>query len=454
MKSSTILAVMENYMKQNYLNGRQFAELIGVNPGTLTYFLNGQRIITVCNLDKLTEVMGYPEGYFYEQYIEDYLRDRTPNWRRIGPYLNRCVEIGKIDCFNTVVNLLMEHSIYCNLLFELAEKLFKQGNYALAETLYENIALSEEKQYSERLAVCQYRLFKIKLGKSQVDNYKIASQFEPFVDRLDEWEQLDALKDLANVYRSLRNWDQLELFAKEMEYKANLHYFSKKRENRNPTQLSRPLFVYITYSKLLLAEVCEGRKDFEGALRYTYEYADLSWVQEQDEDTLYWKTLYSRWSKANIYANKLMNGECCVLREYTDFLKQHPDEIVIGLFNIVFAANRYNLNIDHILREFRYKLKAEFEVYPFRLNNDIYKGQVLIDSYNTFLYELTCYYLNRSEHTQGLNILIHGLQNSIFLHKEINIVKFMALFEQVRGSASEEINEKFKNIITEVLEKV
>jgi transcriptional regulator with XRE-family HTH domain len=441
---------MENYMKQNYLNGRQFAELIEVNPGTVTYFFNGQRIITVYNLDKLTEVMGYPEGHFYGQYIEDYLRDRTPNWRRIGPYLNRCVEIGKIDCFNTVVNILMEHSIYSNLLFEMAEKLFKQGNYALAETLYENIALSEEKQHSERLAVCQYRLFKIKFGKSQVDNYKVASQFEPFVDRLDEWEQLDALKDLANVYRPLRKWDQVELFAKEMEYKANLQYFSKKRENRNPTQLSRPLFVYITYSKLLLAEVCEGRKDFEGALRYTYEYADLSWVQEEDEETIYWKTLYSKWSKANIYTNKLLNGDCCVLREYTEFLKQNPDEIVTGLFNIVFAANRYNLNVDPILTDFRGKLEAVFEVYPYRFTNDLYK----IDSYNTFLYELTCYYLNRSEHTQGLNILIHGLQNSIFLHNEINIVKFMALFEQVRGSASEEINEKFKNIITEVLERV
>lgn len=454
MKSSTILSVIENYMKQNQLNGREFAELIEVNPGTVTYFFNGQRIITVYNLDKISEVMGYPEGYFYEQYIEDYLRDRTPNWRRIGPYLNRCVEIGKIDCFCTVVNLLMEKSNYSKLLFDLAEKLFKQGNYDLAENLYTNIALSEEKQFSERLAVCQYRLFKIKLVKSQVDNYKVASQFEPFVDRLDEWEQLDALKDLANVYRSLRNWDQVELFAKEMEYKANLQYFSKKRENRNPTELSRPLFVYIAYSKLLLAEVCEGRKDFEGALWYTYQYADLSWVQEQDERTTYWKVLYIRWSKANIYANKLMNGDCSVLLEYTEFLRLHPDEIVTGLFNIVFAANRFNLNVDHILKEFRDKLEAEFVVCPYQFTNDLYRGQVLIDSYNTFLYELTCYYLNRSEHAQGLNILIHGLQNSIFLHKEINIVKFMALFEQVRSLATEKINEKFKNIITEVLEKI
>ncbi|MGG0823342.1 helix-turn-helix transcriptional regulator [Paenibacillus turicensis] len=425
MKSSTILAVMENYMKQNYLNGRQFAELIGVNPGTLTYFLNGQRIITVCNLDKLTEVMGYPEGYFYEQYIEDYLRDRTPNWRRIGPYLNRCVEIGKIDCFNTVVNILMEHSIYCNLLFEMAEKLFKQGNYTLAETLYENIALSEEKQYSERLAVCQYRLFKIKLGKNQVDNYKVASQFEPFVDRLDEWEQLDALKDLANVYRSLRNWDQLELFAKEMEYKANLHYFSKKRESRNPTQLSRPLFVYITYSKLLLAEVCEGRKDFEGALRYTYEYADLSWVQEQDEDTLYWKESFEKWAKVNTFANNLLNGDISVLDDYVKYLRQNRNELLLGIFNIVYAANRYNFNIDPILLEFQEPIQN----YSIQAPKDVYATQVLSDHYNTLLYELTCYYLNKRDYINGINTLSKGLENAVALHKEKNIIKFSFVFE-------------------------
>lgn len=425
MKSSIILNVIENYMRQNQLNGRQFAELIEVNPGTVTYFFNGQRIITVYKLDKITEVMGYPEGYFYEQYIEDYLRDRTPNWRRIGPYLNRCVEIGKINCFCTVVNLLMEKSIYSKLLFDLAEKLFKQDNYDLAENLYENIALSEEKQHSERLAVCQYRLFKIKLGKSQVDNYKVASQFEPFVDRLDEWEQLDALKDLANVYRSLRNWDQVELFAKEMEYKANLQYFSKKRENSNPPQLSKPLFVYIAYSKLLLAEVCEGREDFKGALWYTYQYANLSWVQEQDEETRYWKQSFEKWAKVNTYANKLLNGDISILEEYINYLKQNADELMSGIFNIVFAANRYNFNIDALLLEFQ----SQIQTYSIQATKDVYVSQVLSDHYNALLYELTCYYLNKRDYINGINTLSKGLENAVALHKEKNIIKFSFVFE-------------------------
>lgn len=450
MSSSTILAEIEMYMKRNNLKNRHLALKIGVDPATVTYLFNGGRILTVANLDRITELMGHPRGYFYEQYIEDYLQDRTPDWRRIGPFLNHCAEIGKVDCIRAVVGLLMENPVHTGLLFDMAEDLFKAGNYAVAEILYHNIALSEHRQYSERLALCQYRLFKIKIGTNQVDNYKIASQFEPYVDRLDEWEQLDALKDLANVYRSLRRFEQLELFAKEMERKARIIYFSKKRAKTNPTQLSRPLFVYIAYGKLLLAEVCEGLSDYEGALRYTYEYADLSWVQEQDEETRHWLDLFKKWSIANMYTNKLMNGDCSILDEYLKYLKQQPDEIMSGLFNIIFAANRYKLNVDHVLLDF----KLQIEAYSHQGTQDLYEGQVLANNYNSFLYELTCYYLNKMDYTNGLGTLIHGLENSILIRRESSIVKFMAWFEKVRSVANAEIETRYKNIIREVLEQV
>ncbi|GJM78480.1 hypothetical protein HMSSN139_09760 [Paenibacillus sp. HMSSN-139] len=44
--------------------------------------------------------------------------------------------------------------------------------YGAAEILYENVAMSETRQYSERLAVCQYRLFKIRIGSDQAHNLK------------------------------------------------------------------------------------------------------------------------------------------------------------------------------------------------------------------------------------------------------------------------------------------
>ncbi|MCC3380471.1 hypothetical protein JO375_13580 [Paenibacillus sp. UY79] len=107
-----------------------------------------------------------------------------------------------MDCLQCVVSMLLDNPIYTLSLFELAEELLQKGYRDAAAYLYENVAESERKQHSERLAVCQYRLFRLRIGKDQVQNLQTAARFEPFVDRLDEVDQLDALKNLANLYRA------------------------------------------------------------------------------------------------------------------------------------------------------------------------------------------------------------------------------------------------------------
>lgn len=57
----------------------------------------------------------------------------------------------------------------------------------------------ERYKHSERLAVCQYRIFTIQVGDDQSRNVRAVAVFEAFVERLDEIEQLNVLKDLANV---------------------------------------------------------------------------------------------------------------------------------------------------------------------------------------------------------------------------------------------------------------
>lgn len=93
--------------------------------------------------------------------------------------------------------------------------------------LYESVAESEKYQHSERLALCQYRLFTIALGEDRDANLRAAVQFEGFVNRLDEVDQLDALKDLANTYSALRHWDKVMAMAKEMGNKATIQYHAK-----------------------------------------------------------------------------------------------------------------------------------------------------------------------------------------------------------------------------------
>jgi transcriptional regulator with XRE-family HTH domain len=84
-------------MKREGLNINQFSRVTGMNPGTVSSMVNGNRPLSVKQLDRITEIMGHPKGQFYEQYIEEYLAEITPNWRRIKPFLYNCIRAGQVQ---------------------------------------------------------------------------------------------------------------------------------------------------------------------------------------------------------------------------------------------------------------------------------------------------------------------------------------------------------------------
>ncbi len=211
----TISVEFEDYLKQNHMTLAQFAENSGVHPRTLSNWITQHRPVSVQQLDRITLAMGLPEGYFYDLYIENYIIERSPNMSRIEPMLYRCAELDKLDAIRRIVGHIMDNLLYSLKLFNIAETLFAQGWHTAALLLYENVAEVEKYQHSERLALCQYRLFTIQIGDDQSRNLRAATLFEPFVERLDEIDQLDALKDLANVYKYLRKWDKIDEMAKK-----------------------------------------------------------------------------------------------------------------------------------------------------------------------------------------------------------------------------------------------
>lgn len=449
MNSHSILSELNLFMKRNELSVSQLAKKLDFNVGTVSYILSGTRKLTIDQLDSITEVLGYPRGHFYTNYIREYLDGNRSDWRRIRPLLLNCAELDQLDCIQDVVNLLLDHLIYAGPLFEMAEELFQAGNYKAAEILYENVADSERKQHSERLAMCQYRLFAIRMGSDQIQNLKFACQFEPFVDRLDEVQQLNAIKDLANLYRSLGHWDRVEEFARKMETKARVLYFSERRSESTARELQNklngPLFAYIAYPQLLYACVAEGRDDFDQALYFTYQYADLSWVKETDESTLHWKKLYLEWANANIYANKLLGGDISVLSDYVAYLERSPDEVFSGLVNILTVANRYNINIDSVLSKFESDIKI---FVPQTI--DMFTGQVLVDHLVLFLYELALYYLRNRDFLNGFKNTIQGLEYSVKINKTDIIIKYIGIFEEFRDEAPSEVHTIYKNLIKKV----
>ncbi|MGW9529931.1 helix-turn-helix domain-containing protein [Paenibacillus terrae] len=447
-----IRAELERYLKQAGLSMTGFGHIAGMNPGTVSGIITGNRTISVHQLDRITLGMNLPADHFYERYIEESVIDAPLNWKRISPFLYRCVQFQRVDCLQKVVSVLLDNLGYLPYLFALAEDCYKQDYREAAAYLYENVAEGEKQQHSERLAICQYRLFTLAIGKDQNRNMDAAAKFESFVHRLHEADQLDALKDLANVYRALSQWDKVYKYAKQMGQLGQVQYdlvHNSKRKGKEPQKkLSRPLFVYIAYAELLCANACDAKGDHEQALVHLQGYTDLSWVKETDPDTLHCLGQFQRWAKINTYVNKLMSGDESVLPDYVEYMAGEK-EIFAELLNVIEAANRYNIDVDHILRRFEPQITAYQEV----LSTDMYTQQFLPQQYARFWYKMAKYSLNKGRYSYGFECLLVAWENALTINNQLIISNCARLFERFSVKAVLETGRKLQKMWKEIDQK-
>jgi transcriptional regulator with XRE-family HTH domain len=180
----------------------QFADLTGLNVGTVSNIINGKRPISVQYLDQIIKAMQCDEGLFYDLYVRECFEQENPDWRRLGPLLRRCAELNKLSYVEKIIKNMLDNLNYIPLLFDMAEEFRQAGKKEAAILIYECISESERAQHSERLALCQYRLFMLKLTEDQVNNLIVVTSFEPYVERLEEEYQLDAINEVINIHMS------------------------------------------------------------------------------------------------------------------------------------------------------------------------------------------------------------------------------------------------------------
>ncbi|MDN4620254.1 transcriptional regulator [Paenibacillus sp. PsM32] len=440
---------LTQFIKDENITMSKFAKKVGMNVGIISSAISGSRVLSTEQIDNCTSIMQLEEGSLYEQYIEEYLNEASPDWRRIKPFLVRCAELHKLNCIEQVVSLLADQLMYASLMFDLAEELFYRDKKSASAILYESVSMSENKQHSERLAICQYRLFIAKQGDDQEENYQLAIRFEPFVERLDEVDQLDALKELANMYRSLQRWDKVEKTSQIMLHKAEIQYELKQQgksiTNKKP---KRPWFFYISYAYLLLGSSCdEWHRDYKKALKYTDLYSNLSWVQENDPNTLLWKNNFKSWAESNNYVYKLLSGDISVIDTYLKSIENEEDEIMVFLLNVVEASNRFNFNIKDIILKFKNEIS---NLEKKTKSIDIYTHQTNLERYSRFLYELALYYLRSGSYDNGFNKLLESLKQAYLINNKTCIIKCVGLFEKFRINATNDTKKTYQTMINEV----
>ncbi|MGN7762141.1 helix-turn-helix domain-containing protein [Paenibacillus sp. 22594] len=446
--TATIRDQLASYLSEQGMSINQFADRSGINSGTLSRIVKGHQPIAMSHLELITKGIGEVEDHFFSLYVDECFYHSAPTWRRLRPFMIRCAELGRMDCIERMVQILLDNLSNVPTLFDVAEGLFEHGQWKAAAILYENVSASEKYQYSERLAVCQYRLFRIALGDDQSENLRAATLFEPYVPRLDEADQLDALKDLAHVYSSLRRWHKVEELAKELLRIASIQYELQYKLDRKwgmRKQPTRPIYGYILYSYLLQSFVCEENEDYVAALGFVSKYADGSWIKESTNEAKQIVNQFKEWAIANTYLYRIMNGDEGVLDEYVDYISIRDNEVFIALFRIVQAANRYSWNIDYILDRFSSYLSYRRYTTVF----GDYNKQLTADQYAQFLTELASYYLC-NKNCLGIQAILHSMDFSFKINCESNVIKCVDLFEQYRDKASDEETKQYKNLISEV----
>ncbi|WP_373865036.1 helix-turn-helix domain-containing protein [Paenibacillus amylolyticus] len=448
--TNSIRKKLLQHMQSNHIIHSQFAEISGINSGTLSRILQGNKPISMSQLVAITAGMGLPEDFFFDDYIEECFSFLI-SIRRIRPFIIRCAELDRLDCVEQIVNRLLDDLSYVSVLFDIAEELFANSKRLAAGILYRSVREAEKYQHSERLALCHYRLFLIDLGEDLEENVRAATQFELYVNRLDEADQLEALKQLMHVFGMVHKWEKVDTLAKEMHRIATIQYDLQRRSERSEgvqKRTERPLYYYILYAYLARSTASEECGDYKRALEFVSLYAGgESWIQEKDEEAKRILGQFSEWAVANTFLYRLMSGEVDVLHEYANYIASQEDEIFIAVWHMVQAANLYGLNIDSILERFAAYIPYQSDKTEF----GEYNPTILKESYAQFLGDLAVYRFDASKDADtAIKLVLEGLNLSIIINSSKNIITCMTLFEQYRDCADIEAKEKFKKLSSEV----
>ncbi|MFD3259661.1 DNA-binding protein [Paenibacillus lentus] len=402
--TTTIRSELNNYLRNNGYTLQYFSEISTINVGTLSGIVNGNRPISMEQVDRLTAGMGLQEGALYDLFVDDFFVHHSPNWRRLRPFLFRCAELKKHDCIHKIISHLLDDLRQIPNLFITAEMMFENNWKEAAAILYSSVAECERYQHAERLAVSQYRLFQLSLGTDTTMNFRAAIQFEPFKNRLPENLKLDALLQLANIYYTLQDWVKMEALADELRILANSIYSQRNIKEDPLFNTERHLVVYYGQGYLIKSSALEHQGRYQEAKEYISGYADLSWFEGLDDVGLKEVEKFKLFATANLHNINLLMGNFDSLSEYVTFLMRYPNEALASSVIILMAANKYHVRIDNILIQL---------VGLFDKSKDSYYHEVIkTNRYINFYYQLALYQLNSGE-SEGVDNILRSLEMSL-----------------------------------------
>ncbi len=413
-----------------------FSKASGINRGVLSLTLNEQatKSFSMNQLNQMTEALGFPAGWWYELYTQEILADiDNVSWRRIKDLLAHCLQLGKMDLIEMVLEALREKPAYANYIFHFAEEIAdgQPADVGRLAIFYQYVLDHETNLQAERFAVSQYRLFRGSMGLDLQKCFRVAVQFVPYRHALPVYLKLDALAQLINLAFSLKYWDLLKQYGEELTDTAKLVYNVVQNEQYLDIQkCERPLILY--YGKGYLAQfgALEYSGYYEEAKQLIPYFEDLSWFKNLDNEGKAQLERTSIYAKCNRYNIELLQGNYSALKPYIDYLEFFPEEQPASLEIILKASNLHNWNIDEILEKYNTIIyPSDLVHYLETITN--YSMIAELNRYINIYHDLALYYFEHKKNSDKLEHVLSLLKNNIEKYNRIHAFDSSELFEKL-----------------------
>lgn len=373
--------------------------------------------------------MGLPEGHYYPLYIEESFQEGG-HWRRIKMLLIRCAEIGRLDD----IRLILEHAAddlkQIPLIFETAEELYQNEQKEAAALLYGYVVESERSNQSERLAISYYRLFQMHSSNPR-KNVEAAMQFIPHRHKLPDHILLDGLLHLYHFFRARNDMDTTFKYMNEL-LDLTHRVYEEKAWLQEDFITDRHFVYYYGQAYLLKSCYYEVKEEWDLFRLYIQKYLDLSWFPKLDENGKREVDILSFYAKANLLALEILLDHREFIPDYINLLKNHENEILSGLVNLVMASNKNDYYIDDIVKDFRDYLESD-SISIYKMEN--YKIEFVLLKYYDLNREYALYCFRKKDYKKGLDRLMQCFKSAVQLDNKEAIQESMKLLEQYRSEA-------------------
>lgn len=444
-----------------------------INKGTISRLLNQQNhqqklvVMSIKQLDSITKALDLDSTFFYRDYIEAIFLKTKSDWRQVSEVIFRCLQEDQTELVELVLKKLMEDTEHLekkstelmrkriNQVFMVAEGWLKERKLSAKQLLplYKFVIEKETNNHSESIGVSQYRIFKSHIRDDSLDamqRYEYSFTFAIYRTRLPRNLALDALMELATQFYILENWKDCEKYADELIQLANDEYDYQKGwlpYNQNiDIDAERTFAKYYGQGYLLKSVALEKQEKYDDALYYVKFYRDLSHLRGIDEEGKKEIEQFKLFAEANFYLLSILKGDNTLLKDYSNFLHQHPNEVPVGITAIIASANKYNWTVDDILRDFN--LFYEFK--EFNDQRSYYMISVQKIEYNNFLYHMAKYMCRHHRYHTAIESALQCLELATKLNVRQRILNLIGLMVRMKKHCNDFQLMRFEKLISEV----